>query len=153
MSVIYGLKEERIGIAHSWRHRTRYVASYDPIGPRRYLVLPPIWVLQMLPSKIRILYVSKNYTKNRECSWSMSLQHPKMSCQIRYGQWETKKRKSAWIVSFSGFCLFVTLVTLFIPDLSFLFLDAHFEFGSEILGGCSDTCYEHPQIFVEFFET
>ena len=42
---------------------------------------------------------------------------------------------------------------LFIADLSFLFLTAHFEFETEILIHCTNIPYEHPQIFSEFFDT
>ena len=42
---------------------------------------------------------------------------------------------------------------LFIADLSFLFLLSHFEFETEIFGGCTNICGEHPQFFLEFFDT
>ena len=45
------------------------------------------------------------------------------------------------------------ICTIFITDLSFLFLTDHFEFETEILVHCTIIPCEHPQIFSEFFDT
>ena len=41
-------------------------------------------------------------------------------------------------------------MTLFIEDLSFLFLSI--QFAAEIFGGCTNIPCEHPQFFVEFLK-
>ena len=61
------------------------------------------------------------------------------------------------IVDVHQICLYnlpkFQFVTLFIADLSFLFLIAHFEFVAEIFGGSTNISCQHTHFLVDFFET
>ena len=61
-----------------------------------------------------------------------------------------KKKKTNLDVN-SGVCVSL-FVTLFMFDLSFLFLNVQFEFSSECFRGCRLMSQERPQIVSDFFE-